>query len=144
MDNCLVEVVAAAPGTIIQKADGNFDISGGMLPAPPLEQLPFDIQRALVERRRYRFMEYGITPESWKSGTFSFFSIQDDPNWKPRQLIDRSGSAPGEEPRIMPERTDPIHEFKVVAENWNRGIQVINHLVDGRVVEIYENWILDE
>lgn len=57
---------------------------GCPLPGAPLAKLPFAVQRALVERRRYRFAQYGITPQTWRSGVFSLWNVALDEEWMPR------------------------------------------------------------
>jgi hypothetical protein len=57
------------------------------LPAAPLWELPWHVQRALAERRRLRFMQYGIGREQWQQGTWSLWDIPADPEWVPRRAI---------------------------------------------------------
>lgn len=54
-------------------------------PAAPLAKLPDRIQRAIVERRRLRYQEFGITHEVWERGTWSLSDIPLDPEWIPRR-----------------------------------------------------------
>ena len=56
-----------------------------VLPAVPLAELPWRIQRALVERRRFRYAQYGITRANWESGTWSLWDVPEDPDWVPRR-----------------------------------------------------------
>jgi hypothetical protein len=60
-------------------------MSTNNLPAAPLAELPFRVQRALVERRRLRFAEYGIGQAEWEAGTWSLWNVRDDPDWTPRK-----------------------------------------------------------
>jgi hypothetical protein len=55
------------------------------LPAAPLWELPWHVQRALAERRRMRFQQYGITRENWQSGTWSLWSIPEEEGYIPRR-----------------------------------------------------------
>jgi len=55
------------------------------LPAAPLTDLPWHIQRALAERRRLRFAEWGIGREQWLSGTWSLWDVPEEPEWVPRR-----------------------------------------------------------
>jgi hypothetical protein len=49
----------------------------GMKPAK-YSTLPRERQRALAERRRWWFAKFGITPESWKRGTFNIWNIANE------------------------------------------------------------------
>lgn len=56
------------------------DREGGTSPhsfraAAVFEELPWERQVALAERRRYWFAQFGITPERWKTGTFSLWKV---------------------------------------------------------------------
>lgn len=55
------------------------------LPAAPLWELPWSIQRALAERRRWRFQQWGIGREEWQRGTWSLWNVPDDPEYVPRR-----------------------------------------------------------
>lgn len=55
------------------------------LPAVVLADLPPRIQRALAERRRFRYLQYGITREVWRRGTWSLWDVPEDPEWVPRR-----------------------------------------------------------
>lgn len=55
-------------------------------PAPPLTELPWHIQRALAERRRLRFSEWGIGHGEYQRGTFSLWNIPEDADWVPSRL----------------------------------------------------------
>lgn len=44
-----------------------------------LEELPFERQRALAERRRYWFQQFGIMREQWKANKFSLWDVSRDP-----------------------------------------------------------------
>lgn len=57
------------------------------LPAVPLEKLPWRIQRALVERRRLRYLQYGIGREQWENGTWSLWDVMEDPEFVPRRTL---------------------------------------------------------
>ncbi len=51
------------------------------LPAAPLADLPWPVQRALAERRRLRYAQYGITRAVWQSGYWSLWDIPEDPDF---------------------------------------------------------------
>lgn len=56
------------------------DREGGTSPhgfreAAIFEELPWERQVALAERRRYWFAQFGITPERWKTSTFSLWEV---------------------------------------------------------------------
>lgn len=55
------------------------------LPAVPLAELPFRIQRAFAERRRLRYQEFGIGRAQWESGEWSLWDIPLDEDWVPRR-----------------------------------------------------------
>lgn len=57
------------------------------LPAPPLMELPQRIKRALVERRRYRYAQWGIRREQWESGWFNLWDVPENPDWVPRRQL---------------------------------------------------------
>lgn len=55
------------------------------LPAAPLYELPWHIQRALAERRRLRFKQWGIGREQWLNGTWSLWDVPEDPDYISRR-----------------------------------------------------------
>jgi hypothetical protein len=57
------------------------------LPAAPLWELPWHIQRALAERRRLRFAQYGIGRQHWVDGVWSLWDIPRDPEYVPRRAL---------------------------------------------------------
>jgi len=59
------------------------------LPAAPLAKLPQRVKRALVERRRYRFLQYGITKKNWEDNVFSVWNVREDPEFIPRRHFER-------------------------------------------------------
>ncbi|HZQ37424.1 MAG TPA: hypothetical protein VFD32_15945, partial [Dehalococcoidia bacterium] len=61
------------------------------LPPAPLADLPWRVQRALAERRRLRFAQYGIGRPQWESGLWSLWEVQDDPDWVPRRATNAHG-----------------------------------------------------
>lgn len=61
---------------------------GDRLPAAPLALLPWRVQRALAERRRLRYAQWGIGAAEWESGYWSLWNVPDDPGWLPRQVTD--------------------------------------------------------
>lgn len=62
------------------------------LPAVVLSDLPWDIQRALVERRRWRFAQWGITKESQERGYWSLWDVPEDSDYVPRRSLRLSGT----------------------------------------------------
>lgn len=54
------------------------------LPAAQLSKLPWRIQRALAERRRLRYAQWGIGRAQWESGLWSLWDIPEDAEWAPR------------------------------------------------------------
>lgn len=62
------------------------------LPAAPLWELPWHVQRALVERRRLRYSQWGITREAWTKGTWSLWDVPEDPEYTPRRANRLSGN----------------------------------------------------
>lgn len=104
------------------------------LPIPQLAELPWRIQRALAERRRYRFSQFGITPESWKSGVFSLWDIPEDPEWLPRVMLNNDGITPTDEPRVMPDRPDPIIQWAYEGVDDVIRKEVWNLYVDGEYI----------
>lgn len=55
------------------------------LPAAPLEQLPWEVQRALAERRRLRYAQWGIRREQWEKGKWSLWEVPIDKEYVPRR-----------------------------------------------------------
>lgn len=55
------------------------------LPAAPLASLSPAVQRALAERRRLRYSQYGIGREQWQANTWSLWAVRDDPEWVSRR-----------------------------------------------------------
>lgn len=60
---------------------------GARLPAMPLADLPFRVQRALAERRRWHFARYGIRRPQWESGRWSLWDVEPDTDWVPRRAL---------------------------------------------------------
>lgn len=69
---------------------GGLGVTG--LPAVPLAELPSNVQRALVERRRLRFQEFGIGRKQWERGEWSLWDVPEDRDWVPRRAV-RLGAA---------------------------------------------------
>ena len=63
------------------------------LPAVPLAELPWRVQRALAERRRLRYNQFGIGYDQWLSNKWSLWEVPEDPDWVPRRVI-REGREP--------------------------------------------------
>lgn len=53
------------------------------LPSVNLQDLPFRVQRAFVERRRWHYLQYGIDSVAWLNNTWSFWNIKEDADWIP-------------------------------------------------------------
>ena len=65
--------------------DGSgFSFGGEKLPPAPLALLPWRVQRALAERRRLRYAQWGLGRAEWESGHWSLWNVPDDPDWLPR------------------------------------------------------------
>lgn len=64
---------------------GGFYGSTSVLPAAPLADLPWDVKRALAERRRWRYQQYGITRDVWARGAWSLWDVPGDAEWVPRR-----------------------------------------------------------
>lgn len=56
---------------------------GSPRPPVPLSSLPWRIQRALVERRRLRFAQWGIGREEWDTNVWHPARVPEDPEWEP-------------------------------------------------------------
>ena len=69
-----------------EKRDVRGQNSEPKLPAAPLDQLPWRVQRAVVERRRLRFQQYGIGEAEWRSGKWSLWRVSYDADWRPREV----------------------------------------------------------
>ena len=59
----------------------------GPLPAAPLTALPHDVQRALVERRRLRFKQWGISKAEWEANDWSLWGVPEDGDYEPRRAV---------------------------------------------------------
>ena len=70
----------------LRTANGFYGPSS-VLPAVPLEKLPRNIQRALVERRRLRYNQWGITTEGWRNNKWSLWSIPEDADYTPTRQV---------------------------------------------------------
>jgi hypothetical protein len=55
-------------------------------PAAPLADLPWHVQRALVERRRLRYKQWGLERKQWEENRFSLWDIPEDPDWVPSHI----------------------------------------------------------
>lgn len=70
-----------------------------VLPAVELSSLPWRIQRALAERRRLRYLQFGITREVWERRTWSVWDVPLDADWVPRReargLAETNDALPG-------------------------------------------------
>jgi len=60
---------------------------GKVLPAVPLSELPWRIQRALVERRRFRYQQWGITRKNWEDGSWSLWNVPINEDWVPSWVV---------------------------------------------------------
>lgn len=102
-------VIAGLQRELNRETRGSQDGYGAKLPAVPLSDLPFNIQRALAERRRYHYtIEYGITRENWESGVFSLWNVKFDPDFLPRRhqkelaRLKASGAVANNSPLVIP------------------------------------------
>lgn len=57
--------------------------AGPPRPAAPLDQLPFRVQRAYAERRRWHYLQYGIGRTEFETNRWSFWNVNEDPDWSP-------------------------------------------------------------
>jgi hypothetical protein len=57
-------------------------------PAVTLSDLPWHIQRALAERRRLRYKQWGIGQLQYERGTWSLWDVPEDPEWVPVRIFD--------------------------------------------------------
>jgi len=64
------------------------------LPAAPLLQLPWNIQRAVVERRRLRYQQWGIRSAQWQSGLWSLWDVPADAGYVPRRAARLQAAMP--------------------------------------------------
>jgi hypothetical protein len=55
--------------------------------AAPLAKLPWNVQRALVERRRYRYKQYGLSKKNMETNSFSLWDVPEDPTFIPRRIL---------------------------------------------------------
>jgi len=55
------------------------------LPAAPLADLSWNVQRALTERRRWRYKQWGIGRDQWLSGQWSLWDVPEEPDYVPRR-----------------------------------------------------------
>ena len=62
----------------------NIPVLSNQLPAVPLAELPWRIQRALVERRRLRYAQWGITHQNWLDNSWSLWNVPMDEDWVPQ------------------------------------------------------------
>ncbi len=67
------------------RTGGGFYGSTAVLPAAPLAALPWDVKRALAERRRWRYKQWGLGKDQWKRGSWSLWEVPDDPEYVPRR-----------------------------------------------------------
>lgn len=52
-------------------------------PAVPLADLQPRIKRAIAERRRLRYKQWGLGKKQFESGTWSLWDVPEDPDWIP-------------------------------------------------------------
>lgn len=57
------------------------------LPPVQLGEFPWAVQRAIVERRRLRFAQWGIGREEWESGRWSLWNVPLDPDYQSRREL---------------------------------------------------------
>ena len=68
---------------LLRELRGPAGPAGMRRPAVQLNELPEHIQRALVERRRLRYQQWGIGQAEWEANRWSVWSIPEDPDWAP-------------------------------------------------------------
>lgn len=51
--------------------------------AAPLADLPFHAQRAFAERRRWRYLQWGVNHEAWERGMWNLWDVHEDEEWVP-------------------------------------------------------------
>ncbi|MFN0145493.1 MAG: hypothetical protein ACKVT1_03200 [Dehalococcoidia bacterium] len=56
-----------------------------LLPPAPLAGLPWPIQRAIAERRRLRYQQFGIGKAQWQANAWSLWDVPADPEFVPRR-----------------------------------------------------------
>ena len=67
----------------LRSADGQ--AGHAPLPAAPLAELPWNVQRALVERRRLRYKEWGIGRTEYQNNEWSLWNVPEDADYVPRR-----------------------------------------------------------
>ncbi len=67
------------------RSPGSYLSYRSVLPAAPLSELPWHVQRALVERRRLRFKQWGIGRTEWQRGEWSLWQVPSDADYVPRR-----------------------------------------------------------
>lgn len=65
----------------------------GLRPAAPLVELPWRVQRAVAERRRLRYAQFGIGQKQWETNSWSLWDVPEDPDWLPRRTRRINGLA---------------------------------------------------
>jgi hypothetical protein len=55
------------------------------LPAAPLSELPWQVQRALAERRRWRYQQWGVGRSEWERNEWSLWNVPEDGDYVPRR-----------------------------------------------------------
>ena len=68
---------------LLRELRGPAGPTGSRRPAVTLNDLPWRIQRALVERRRLRYQQWGIGRAEWEANRWSVWQIPDDADWAP-------------------------------------------------------------
>jgi hypothetical protein len=68
----------------LRPAEGQYGGSAP-LPAAPLEDLSWNVQRALAERRRLRYAQWGIGRAQWERGEWSVWDVPLDEDYVPRR-----------------------------------------------------------
>lgn len=71
----------------LRPPEGTFTFGTGLLPAVPLAELPWRIQRAFAERRRLRYQQWGLGRQQYEDNTFSIWDIPEDPDYYPRRYV---------------------------------------------------------
>lgn len=86
-----VELVIAAIQRELGRELRSHPQTGERLPAVNLSTLEWPVQRALIERRRLRFLQFGLGRQQWLTNRWSLWDIPEDREWSPRLPLKTSG-----------------------------------------------------
>jgi len=74
-------------GTIAYYDGGGLTTSGRRPAVPLADVLAWPVQRAIAERRRLRYQQWGITRDVWKRQTWSLWDVPLDADYEPRRAL---------------------------------------------------------